>query len=194
MMQASGEMKLEGWIFGIPGGLRSGNVHLHLIVSLTAGYGHSNHNVFNLQKYASLFECEQMDGIVSSFGEQAGTVWCVLHERGPLSDSELLNYTQLTEQQLYAAIGWLARENKIRKENDTYLLGETNLVPIIGKDAGKIWRTLEIWGEVDVLSLSRLSRIVELDVFTAVGWLAREGKVDGAIRSIDEKKILFWLK
>jgi hypothetical protein len=53
---------------------------------------------------------------------------------------------------------------------------------------------LEIWGEVDALSLARLSRIVEQDVFTAVGWLAREGKVDGAIQSIDEKKILFWLK
>jgi hypothetical protein len=53
---------------------------------------------------------------------------------------------------------------------------------------------LEIWGEVDAQSLSRLSRIVEQDVFTAVGWLAREGKVDGVIRNIDEKKILFWLK
>jgi hypothetical protein len=135
-----------------------------------------------------------LSDIVSLFGEQAGTVWQVLHKRGPLSESELLTVTHLAEQQLYAAIGWLARENKIRKENDTYQLGATNLVPTIGKDAGKIWRTLEIWGEVDAQSLSRLSRIVEQDVFTAVGWLAREGKVDGAIRSIDEKKILFWLK
>jgi len=83
---------------------------------------------------------------------------------------------------------------KIRKEQNMYMLGETNLVPFIGKDAGKIWLALEIWGEIDVQSLSRLSRIVEHDVFTAVGWLAREGKVDGAINNIDEKKILFWLK
>lgn len=135
-----------------------------------------------------------MSDIVSLFGEQAGTVWQILHDRGPLQESDLLTFTHMTEQQLYTAIGWLARENKIRKEKNTYLLGETNLVPIIGKDAGKIWRTLEIWGEVDVLSLSRLSRIVEQDVLTAVGWLAREGKVDGAMRNIDEKKILFWLK
>jgi hypothetical protein len=135
-----------------------------------------------------------MSDIVSVFGDQAGTVWQILHNRGPLVESELLSLTHLTEPQLYAAVGWLARENKIRKENSTYLLGETNLVPTIGKDAGKIWRTLEIWGEVDVQSLSRLSRIVEHDVFTAVGWLAREGKVDGVIRNIDEKKILFWLK
>jgi hypothetical protein len=135
-----------------------------------------------------------LSDIVSLFGEQAGAVWQVLHEKGPLSESELLTLTHLKEQQLYAAIGWLARENKVRKADSTYLLGETNLVPTIGKDAGKIWRTLEIWGEVDAQSLSRLSRIVEQDVFTAVGWLAREGKVDGVIRNIDEKKILFWLK
>ncbi len=135
-----------------------------------------------------------MSEIVSLFGNPAGTIWQILHERGPLSEPELLALTHLSEPQLYAAIGWLARENKIRKENNTYILGETNLGPFIGKDAGKIWRTLEIWGEVDVLSLSRLSRIVEHDVFTAVGWLAREGKVDGAISNADEKKILFWLK
>ena len=135
-----------------------------------------------------------LSDIVTLFGEQAGTVWRTLHEKGPLSASDLLSFTQLTDQQLHTAIGWLARENKIRKENNTYLLGETNLVLSIGKDAGKIWRTLEIWGEVDPLSLSRLSRIVEQDVFTAVGWLAREGKIEGTVRNIDEKKILFWLK
>jgi len=135
-----------------------------------------------------------MSDIVSLFGGQAGTVWQILHVRGPLTESELLDLSHLSQPQLYAAIGWLARENKIRKENDTFQLGETNLIPSIGKDAGKIWRTLEIWGEVDVQSLSRLSRIVEQDVFSAVGWLAREGKVDGAIHTIDEKKILFWLK
>jgi hypothetical protein len=135
-----------------------------------------------------------MSEIVSLFGDPAGTIWQILHDRGPLSELELLTLTHLTEPQLYTAIGWLARENKIRKENNTYMLGETNLGPFIGKDAGKIWQTLEIWGEIDVLSLSRLSRIIEHDVFTAVGWLAREGKVDGAISNIDEKKILFWLK
>lgn len=135
-----------------------------------------------------------MSEFVSLFGNQAGTIWQILHDYGPLSESELLSKTQLTEKQLYTAIGWLARENKIRKENNTYELGETNLVPLIGKDAGKIWRALEIWGEVDALSLSRLSRLVEYDVYAAIGWLAREGKVDGAISNVDEKKILFWLK
>jgi hypothetical protein len=135
-----------------------------------------------------------MSDIVTLFGERAGTIWQILHEKGPLSESDLLTITHLPEQQFHAAIGWLARENKIRKENNTYLLGETNLLQTIGKDAGKIWQTLEIWGEVDAQSLIRLSRIVEQDVFTAVGWLAREGKVEGSFQNIDEKKILFWLK
>ncbi|KYK22221.1 hypothetical protein AYK25_07400 [Thermoplasmatales archaeon SM1-50] len=135
-----------------------------------------------------------MSDIVSLFGGHAGTVWQILREHGPLTEFELLSSTNFSEPQLYTAIGWLAREDKIRKENNTFLLGKTNLVSHIGKDAGKIWRTLEIWGEVDVQSLARLSRIVEQDVFSAVGWLAREGKVDGLVRNIDEKKILFWLK
>jgi len=135
-----------------------------------------------------------MSEFESLSGDQAGTLWRILHDRGSLPGSELLTTTNLTEPQLYTAVGWLARENKIRKENDVYLLGETNLVPFIGKDAGKVWRALEIWGEVDILSLSRLSRINEYDVYTAIGWLAREGKIDGVISNIDEKKILFWLK
>jgi hypothetical protein len=135
-----------------------------------------------------------MTEIVSLFGDHAGRVWQILHEHGPLSETELLEKTHLTESQLCTAVGWLARENKIRKENNTYILGETNLIPFVGKDAGKIWRALDIWGEIDTQSLSRLSRIAEHDVFTAVGWLAREGKVDGTIKDINDKKMFFWLK
>jgi len=135
-----------------------------------------------------------MNNMVSLFGDHTGMVWKTLHDQGPLTESELMKYTKLTEPQLHAAIGWLARENKIHKDKTTYSLGGTNLTPSIGKDAGKIWQALHIWGEVDAVSLSRLARIEEPQVFTGVGWLAREGKVDGIVKNIDEKKILFWLK
>jgi hypothetical protein len=135
-----------------------------------------------------------MNDIASLFGDHAGIVWKTLHEHGPLSEKELLGYTNLSEPQLQAAIGWLARENKIHKDKTTYSLGETNLTSDVGKDAGKIWQALHIWGEIDAVSLSRLARIEEPQVFTGVGWLAREGKVDGIIKNINEKKILFWLK
>jgi hypothetical protein len=135
-----------------------------------------------------------MNEIISLFGDNAGKVWRTLREQGPLNESDLLDKTHLNESDLCAAIGWLARENKIRKEDNTYSLGETNLIPSVGKDAGKVWRALDIWGEIDVQSLSHLSRLGEPAVFTAVGWLAREGKVDGNIQNVNEKKILFWLK
>jgi hypothetical protein len=135
-----------------------------------------------------------MNEIASSFGPNAGVVWNTLHQYGPLSETALIERTHFSMYQLHVAVGWLARENKIRKEDDLYALGETNLVPLIGKDAGKIWRALDIWGEVDSVSLSRLARISEDDVFCAAGWLAREGKIDASIRDADEEKILFWLK
>lgn len=135
-----------------------------------------------------------MNEIVTLFGDNANKVWQILHEHGSLSEEDLLEKTHLTESELYAAVGWLARENKIRKENSNYTLGETNLLPFIGKDAGKIWHALDIWGEIDAQSLAHLSRIAKHDVFTAVGWLVREGKVDGIIKNINEEKILFWLK
>jgi hypothetical protein len=138
-------------------------------------------------------ERETMNEILTLFGDNAGKVWQTLHEQGPCTEADLLEKTHLTESQLCAAIGWLARENKIRKENNTFTLGETNLLPAIGKDAGKVWHALDIWGEIDAQSLSHLSRIEAHDVFTAVGWLAREGKVDGTIKNITEEKILFRL-
>jgi hypothetical protein len=141
-----------------------------------------------------MIHSDHMNEIASSFGTHAGVVWRTLHQYGPLSESVLIERTHLSSYQLFIAIGWLARENKIRKEDDLYKLGETNLLPIVGKDAGKLWRALDIWGEVDNVSLSRLARISEDDVFCAVGWLAREGKIDASIRDADEKKILFWLK
>jgi len=138
--------------------------------------------------------CEFMNEIASSFGTHAGLVWHTLNQYGPLSDSALLEHTHLSTYELFIAIGWLARENKIRKEDELYKLGETNLAPHVGKGAGKLWHALDIWGEVDSLSLSRLARISLDDVFTAAGWLAREGKIGASIKDVDEKKILFWLE
>ena len=47
------------------------------------------------------------------FGTKAGTVWSTLNLRGPLNISQLKRYTKLSDSELYAALGWLARENKI---------------------------------------------------------------------------------
>ena len=119
-----------------------------------------------------------MSALIDSYGTYAGTVWKVLNTKGELSEEKLRTLTALHEEELYAAIGWLARENKICRQPQGYRLGETNLVQSIGKNAGMIWRALDIWGEVPVQSLTRLARLSEKDCYAALGWLAREGKLD----------------
>lgn len=46
-------------------------------------------------------------------GSNAGKVWSLLDETGRQEVKELKKATKLTEKDLYAALGWLAREEKI---------------------------------------------------------------------------------
>jgi hypothetical protein len=120
-----------------------------------------------------------MSPIIAEFGQNAGKVWQVLNEKGPLSEIKLINTTFLNEHQLCAAVGWLARENKICRNGTVYKIGGTNLEGKIGFDAGKIWTVLsQQQTDVDISSLVRLTRIDVKDVYSAIGWLARENKID----------------
>ena len=116
--------------------------------------------------------------IIEEISQNAGKVWTILNVHGPLSPTIMVKTTSLDEKQLYAAIGWLARENKICKNGNIYELRETNLTGKIGSDAGKLWRIFETWGDVDVGSMTRLAQIDEQDVYFALGWLARENKIE----------------
>ena len=128
------------------------------------------------------------------FGEYAGKVWKSLNSDEPQTENRLIETTGLTNDEFYSAVGWLAKENKICKDEATYKLGETNLTSKIGKDAGLVWKILDMWEEVDVVSISRLAHIEESDVFSAVGWLACEGKMGGMTADKEKSKIAFWLK
>ena len=46
-------------------------------------------------------------------GTWAGQVWNALNESGKLTVKGLKKATKLTEKELYAALGWLAREGKV---------------------------------------------------------------------------------
>lgn len=46
-------------------------------------------------------------------GADAGIVWKILDEKGSQNVKELKKLAKLTEKELYAAIGWLAREEKL---------------------------------------------------------------------------------
>lgn len=63
----------------------------------------------------------------------------------------------------------------------------------IGAWAGQVWNALN---EADVLGLKQLKKMSKLkdkEVFAAIGWLAREGKVEIQVNPDDEKDFLFSL-
>jgi len=149
--------------------------------------------MYLIPKCITYLERWHMD-IIGLFEQSVVKVWKELDSKGPLPEKKLIGGTKLKNNIFYSAVGWLARENKICKDNVIYKLGETNLTPKIGTDAGKVWRVLYTWGEVEVSSIARLARIEEKDVFSAVGWLACEGKIEGKVINENRNLIKFWLK
>jgi hypothetical protein len=115
---------------------------------------------------------------IEKFGKSAGKIWNTLSKHGVLTESTLKKNTRLTDKEFYAAVGWLARENKISKTGAKYQLSETNLTNKIGNDAGKIYNILVTkGGEIDVTSITRVTRLKTSDAYSALGWLARENKI-----------------
>ena len=59
------------------------------------------------------------------FGMNAGKVWMALHENaGGLSPEKVLSLTGLSAANAWAGLGWLAREGKMRIENNKFMLNE----------------------------------------------------------------------
>ncbi len=63
---------------------------------------------------------------VAQIGETAGVVWSVLSENGPLSMAKLVKAVGVPRDVVMQALGWLAREGKIRIEED----GRTRVVSL----------------------------------------------------------------
>lgn len=62
-------------------------------------------------------------------GNDAGKIWKTLDEQGPKGVKELKKLAKMTDKDIYAAIGWLAREEKLtfeQKEDDLYLILASN--------------------------------------------------------------------
>ncbi len=115
---------------------------------------------------------------ISLCGENAGRVWHVVNEKLSVDEQTLKLTAMLGEEEFYTAIGWLARENKIKKTNNFYSLDASNLSKDIGTNAGKIWKILDIWEEADIQTLQQLADTSHEEIYTGLGWLAREGKID----------------
>lgn len=56
--------------------------------------------------------------MIEAFGIYAGKVWTILDEKGRQDLKELKKASKLTDKNLYAALGWLSREGKIKIEEE----------------------------------------------------------------------------
>lgn len=56
--------------------------------------------------------------MIETFGINAGKVWSHLDETGRQNIKDVKKATKLTDKNLYAALGWLAREGKINVEEE----------------------------------------------------------------------------
>jgi len=116
--------------------------------------------------------------LTTKFGQNAGEIWKLLNERGPLKKEEIQEFLKQNDDDFFVGIGWLAREDKISvDEKNNYKLSSTNLTSKIGRTAGRIWRILDIWEEADISTMKRLSEVDESQIQSALGWLAREDKI-----------------
>jgi hypothetical protein len=117
--------------------------------------------------------------LTNKYGTSAGKIWEALNKFGSLSKEKIIEITNLSDKEFYTGIGWLARENKIKKDTEkSYRLDKTNLTHEIGPVAGIIWKIIDIWDEVDIASIKKLSEADEKYIYSALGWLAREEKIN----------------
>jgi hypothetical protein len=135
-----------------------------------------------------------MVDIIDKFGRNAGKIWAELNKKGSLEEKILLKKTRLKEEDFYAAIGWLAREDKICYTQGKYHLSPTNLTEKIGGNAGKLYTTLINLGEINVSSIAKISKIQKKDAYSAIGWLAREDKISPKKKNASINSTEFKLK
>jgi hypothetical protein len=57
----------------------------------------------------------------------------------------------------------------------------------IGTNAGLIWNALNEVNGLSVKQLKKATKLKDKEVFAALGWLAREGKVSIVVDAKDEK-------
>ena len=64
---------------------------------------------------------------------------------------------------------------------------------IIGANAGTVWVALSTAEALGVKQLKKITKLNDKEVFAAIGWLAREGKISIATDPEDEKEFIISL-
>jgi hypothetical protein len=110
------------------------------------------------------------------FGINAGRIWRALDSNKSLTKVQLINKTNIKENEIFQAIGWLAKENKIKKDGEFYFLDNTNLSEKIKQNA-KIILSLFENGKININNLKNITKMDEENLNLALGWLAKDGKL-----------------
>ncbi|MDE5811658.1 MAG: winged helix-turn-helix domain-containing protein [Muribaculaceae bacterium] len=63
-------------------------------------------------------------------------------------------------------------------------------VEIIGANAGLIWNALNEADAMGIKQLKKATKLKDKEVFAALGWLAREDKVNINVDPADEKEFI----
>lgn len=65
------------------------------------------------------------------------------------------------------------------------------MIELFGDNAGLVWSALSKAGRLSIKELKKETKIkAEKDIYAALGWLAREGKIDSAEK---DGEIFVWL-
>ena len=59
---------------------------------------------------------------------------------------------------------------------------------LIGENAGLIWNALQE-GALSLKALKKATKLKDKEVYAALGWLAREGKVNISVNAEDAKEL-----
>lgn len=63
----------------------------------------------------------------------------------------------------------------------------------IGMNAGLVWNALNDAQAMGVKQLKKVTKLKEKEIFAAIGWLAREGKIAIAVDDEDPKEFILSL-
>lgn len=63
-------------------------------------------------------------------------------------------------------------------------------VDVIGTNAGLVWQALATAETLGLKQIKKMTKLKDKEVFAALGWLAREGKVNMDTDPQDEKEVL----
>ena len=61
---------------------------------------------------------------------------------------------------------------------------------VIGLNAGKAWEALSAADAMGVKQLKKVTKLKDKELFAALGWLAREDKIEIAVDDEDEKEYI----